>query len=181
MKEHADLNLDNWVQESCSISAFTSDLEEPKTFSEAWNHQEPKIRNQWREAMKKELNNMECKNVWTEKQKNEIPIDRRLVGCKWVVKLKRDGAHRARLAALGYSQVPGIDFTESFAPVVNDVTFRIALTRMMVENLDSMLMDVETAFLYGDLDEEINMEVPVGLNEVYPNSINENETNLEHI
>ena len=42
-------------------------------------------------------------------------------------------------------------------------------------------MDVETAFLYGDLDEEINMEVPVGLNEVYPNSINENETNLEHI
>ena len=93
MKEHVDLNLDNWVQESCSISAFTSDLEEPKTFSEAWNHQEPKIRNQWREAMKKELTNMECKNVWTEKQKNENPIDRRLVGCKWVVKLKRDGAH----------------------------------------------------------------------------------------
>ena len=50
-------------------------------------------------------------------------------------KVKRDGTHRARLVALGYSQVPGIDFTEIFAPVVNDVTFRIALTRIMVENL----------------------------------------------
>ena len=59
---------------------------------------------------------------------------------------------------------------------MNDVTFRIALTRMMMENLDSMIMDVETAFLYGDLDEEIYMEVPLGLDEVYPNSINENET-----
>ena len=77
---------------------------------------------------------------------------------------------------LGYSQVPGIDFTKTFAPLVNDVTFRIALTRMMVENLDSMLMDVETSFLYGELDEEIYMEIPVGLNEVYPYSINEENT-----
>ena len=44
---------------------------------------------------------------------------------------------------------------------MNDVVFRIALMRMRMVNLDSMLMDVETAFLYGDLDEEIYMEVPV--------------------
>ena len=131
------------------MSALISDLEEPKTFSEAWNHQEPKIRNLWMKAIKKELNNMEYKKVWTEKQKNEIPIDRRLVPRKWVFKVKRDGMCKARLVALGYSQVPGIDFIENFAPAVNDVTFRIALTRMMVENLDSMFMDVETAFLYG--------------------------------
>ena len=89
---------------------------------------------------------------------------------------KRNGTHRAVLVALGYSQVPGIDFTETFAPMVNDVTFRIVQARMMVENLDSMLMDVEAGFLYGELDEEIYLEVPLGLNEVYPNSINEENT-----
>ena len=53
MKEHEDLNLDNWVQESCFMSTLTSDPEEPKTFSEAWNYQEHKIRNLWREPIKK--------------------------------------------------------------------------------------------------------------------------------
>ena len=103
---------------------------------------------------------MESKKVWTEKQIMK-PKKRTLVGCKQVFKVERDGTLRAREAALGYSQVPGIDFTENLAPVVNDVVFRIALMRMRMVNLDSMLMDVETAFLYGDLDEEIYMEVPV--------------------
>ena len=52
MKEHTDLNLDDWVQESCFISALTSDPEEPKPFRESWNHQEPKLRNLQREAIK---------------------------------------------------------------------------------------------------------------------------------
>ena len=68
---------------------------------------------------------------------------------------------------MGYSQVPGVDFTDNFAPVVNDVTFRDALTRMMMEELDCMFMDVETAFLYGEIEEEIYMEVPVGMKEVF--------------
>ena len=59
------------------------------------------------------------------------------------------------MVALGYSQVPGVDFTDNFAPVVNDVAFRVTLTRMMIEDMDCMLMDVETAFLYGEIEEEI--------------------------
>ena len=82
MKEHTHLNLDSWVQEPCFMFSLTSDPEEPKTFSEAWSHQNQKTRNQWREAIKKELNNMEYKKVRTEKQKSEIPTDRRLAGCK---------------------------------------------------------------------------------------------------
>ena len=74
---------------------------------------------------------------------------------KWVSKVKRDGTYRARLVALGYSQIPGVDYTDNFAPVAHDVSFRIALARMMVEKLDSLVMDVETAFLYGDIEEEI--------------------------
>ena len=85
----------------------------------------------------------------------DVPNDRMLIGCKWAFKIKRDGTYRARLVALSYSQVPCVDFTDNFAPVVNDVTFRIALARMMMEDLKCMLIAVETAFLYGEIEEEI--------------------------
>ena len=71
--------------------------------------------------------------------------------------------YRARLVALGYSQIPGVDYTDNFAPVAHDVSFRIALARMMVEKLDSLVMDVETAFLYGDIEEEIFMKSAIGM------------------
>jgi hypothetical protein len=65
--------------------------------------------------------------------------------------------------ACGYSQVPGIDFSESFAPVLNDVSFRIMLIAKLVWDMTSTVVDIETAFLHGDLDEKIYMEVPKGL------------------
>ena len=101
------------------------------------------------------------RGVWRKIDKMKIPENRRLIGNKWVFKIKRDGTYRARLVAPGYRQIPGVDFTDNFAPVANDVSFRIALARMMVEKLDSLVMDVETAFLYGDIEEEIFMKSPV--------------------
>ena len=80
---------------------------------------------------------------------------------------------RARLVALGHSQIPGVEYTDNFAPVAHDVTFRIALARMMVEMLDSLVMDVEIAFLYGEIDEEIFMKSPVGMKEIDPGSSSE--------
>jgi hypothetical protein len=65
--------------------------------------------------------------------------------------------------ACGYSEVPGIDFSESFAPVLNDVSFRIMLIAKLVWDMTSTVADIKTAFLHGDLDEEIYMEVPKGL------------------
>ena len=65
------------------------------------------------------------------------------MGNKWVFKIERDGTYSARLVALGYSQIPGVDYTDTFAPVAHDVSSRIALARMMVEKLDSLVMDVE--------------------------------------
>ena len=108
--------------------------------------------------------------VWRKIDKVKIPEDRRLIGNKWVFKIKRDGTYRARLVALGYSQIPGVDYTDNFAPVAHDVSFRIALVRRMVEKLDSLEMDVETAFLYGDIEEEISMKSPVGMEEIDPGS-----------
>jgi len=55
---------------------------------------------------------------------------------------------------LGYSQVPGVDFSDNFAPVVNDVTFRIVQVIRMMLQFDAVLVDVETAFHYGVLNEK---------------------------
>jgi Reverse transcriptase (RNA-dependent DNA polymerase) len=57
--------------------------------------------------------------------------------------------------ACGYSQIPGIDFNESFAPVVNNVSFWIMLIVKLIWNLQAFIVDVETAFLHSDLQEEI--------------------------
>jgi Reverse transcriptase (RNA-dependent DNA polymerase) len=77
--------------------------------------------------------------------------------------VKRNGVFRARPVACGYSQVPGIDFTESFAPVLNDVNFRMMLIAKLVWSMTSTVVDIKTAFLHSNLDEEIYMDVPMGL------------------
>jgi hypothetical protein len=77
--------------------------------------------------------------------------------------VKRNGVFRARLVLGGYSQVPGVDFTESFAPVLNDVIFRLMLISKLVWDMTSIVIDIETAFLHGNLDKEIYFDVPMGL------------------
>ena len=167
--ERADLTMEDWIQETCLISAVTSGPTEPKPFQEAWHYPVESERNSWRTAIRKEIRSMIERGVWRKTDRKKIPNNRRLIGNKWVFKIKRDGTYRARLVALGYSQIPGVDYTDNFAPVAHDVSFRIALARMMVEKLDSLVMDVETAFLYGDIEEEIFMS-PVGMEEIDPGS-----------
>ena len=169
--ERAELTMEDWIQETCFISAVTSGPTEPKTFQEAWHSPIEEERNKWQAAIRKEIRSMINRGVWRKIDKMKIPENRRLIGNKWVFKIKRDGTYRARLVALGYSQIPGVDFTDNFAPVAHDVSFKIALARMMVEKLDSLVMDVETAFLYGDIkEEEIFMKSPVGMEEIDPGS-----------
>jgi Reverse transcriptase (RNA-dependent DNA polymerase) len=107
---------------------------------------------------------MSKKEVWEIIKKENIPKDRRTIKCKWIFKIKRNGIFRARLVACGYSQIPGIDFNESFAPVINNVSFRIMLVAKLIWNLKAHINDVETAFLHGELQEEINMNIPEGMN-----------------
>ena len=65
--------------------------------------------------------------------------------------------------ACGYSQIPGVDFSDNYAPVVNDITFRLMLIVLIIYALSSKIADVETAFLYGALEEVIFMECPPGM------------------
>jgi len=64
--------------------------------------------------------------------------------------------------ACGYSQIPGVDFTEAYSPVIHDVTWRILLVLYLTKRYHAKIIDIETAFLYGDLEEEIYMDCPEG-------------------
>ena len=63
--------------------------------------------------------------VWRHVKRRDFPNDCRLVGWRWVFKVKRNGVYHARLVAKGFSQIPGADFTDNYSPVVNDATFRL--------------------------------------------------------
>ncbi|MEM7375830.1 MAG: reverse transcriptase domain-containing protein, partial [Bacteroidota bacterium] len=88
---------------------------------------------------------------------------RKPMGCKWVLKHKRDGRYRARLVGKGFTQIPGVDFTESFAPVVHDITIKLLLI-IFQQHPEWTLkyLDVSTAFLYGKLTDPLYMEIPPG-------------------
>ena len=92
-----------------------------------------------------------------------MPKDQRCVKNKWVFKIKRNGVYRSRLVACGYSQIAGVDFSENYAPVINNVTWRTMLIMMIKNNPESMIIDVETTFLHGNLEEEIYMVCPDGM------------------
>ena len=150
--------------EQVNLALLTTDfMKEPSSFEEAINCKRKEDQDAWKEAINKELNEMTKRGVWEVIDEQNVPNDRRCIKNKWIFKVKRNGTFRARLVACGYSQVPGIDFTESFAPVLNDVSFRIMLTAKIVWDMTSTVVDIETAFLHGDLDEEIYMDVPLGL------------------
>ena len=115
--------------------------------------------------MNQEIQNIFDKKVWRRITKKDIPSDKKLIGCRWVFKLKDNGVFRARLVALGYSQRPGIDFTDYYAPVVNDTTMKIVILMSLIFGFSTEHTDIETAFLYGDLDEEVYMKLPPGFDQ----------------
>jgi Reverse transcriptase (RNA-dependent DNA polymerase) len=79
--------------------------------------------------------------------------------------LKDDGCSRARTVAKGFNQIPGQDFKENHAPGVNDTTFHLILVLKILFGLEAGQFDIETAFLYGNLEEELWMAFPQGYDE----------------
>ena len=157
-----DPDWKNWYK-NIPESAYKDHFDVPNSFDEAWNHPDPWQRDKWRAAILKEFDKMNALKVWKKIKKSSMPKGRRTVKHKWVLEIKRSGIFRARLVACGYSQVPGVDFKEIYSPVSNDVTFLLMLICAIRYEWDYLLMDVETAFLLGKLEEEIYMECPEGL------------------
>jgi len=77
--------------------------------------------------------------------------------------IRRDGTFCARLVACGYSQIPGADFMENYAPVINNITWHILIVAHANWKLDAIISDVETVFLHGKLKEEIFINLPEGM------------------
>ncbi|KAL0388718.1 UNVERIFIED_CONTAM: Retrovirus-related Pol polyprotein from transposon RE2 [Sesamum radiatum] len=131
---------------------------EPENFETAVKH---KV---WVQAMEEEIKMIEKNNTW---ELTDRPKDKEVIGVKWIykTKLNADGSiqkHKARLVAKGYSQLPGIDYTETFAPVARLDTIRALIAIAANKKWKIYQMDVKSAFLNGYIDEEIYVEQPQG-------------------
>jgi hypothetical protein len=136
--------------------------DEPRTYQQALNGPHA---DSWRAAIRSELTSLHKAGTWRYVQK---PSDANLVGCRWVFKIKRDkdgGIHKfkARLVAQGFTQVYGIDYAETYAPVARYTSIRLIIALAAHYDWELHQMDVETAYLNGELDTPIYMRAPEGL------------------
>jgi hypothetical protein len=134
---------------------------DPVSFQEAMSSQDAAF---WREAINDEIESIMSNHVW---KLVDLPVGCKTIGCKWIFKkkLKADGTidkFKARLVAKGFKQKEGIDYFDTFAPVTRISTIRILIAMAAIYKLQIHQMDVKTAFLNGELDEEIYMEQPEG-------------------
>ena len=151
----------NWWQNNVACSDGEYSSEEPTTVDEALNSPD---KEQWKRALDNEYSAHIKNNTWT---LTNLPEGRKAIDCRWVfkVKYKADGSverHKARLVAKGCSQKPGLDYEETFSPVAKYTSIRSLLAIANQLNLEVHQMDVSTAFLNGDLEEEIYMSQPEG-------------------
>lgn len=120
---------------------------------------------QWKDAIEAELNSLNKRNVFGPIVLT--PQSVKPVGYKWVFVRKRNEKneimrYKARLVAQGFSQRPGIDYEQTYSPVMDTITFRYLISLTVLQKLEMRLMDVVTAYLYGSLDSDIYMKIPEG-------------------
>ncbi|GLT35869.1 hypothetical protein SLA2020_102850 [Shorea laevis] len=135
---------------------------EPKSIEECQQRSDwPK----WKDAIQAKLKSLEKRQVFgsiVQTSNNVKPV-----GYKWVFVRKRNEKnevmrYKARLVAQGFTQIPSIDYEETYSPVMDAITFRFLISLVVFEGLQIRLMDVVTAYLYGSLDSDIYMKVPIG-------------------
>jgi len=122
--------------------------------------QDPK----WNDAMKEELLALQKNMTW---KLVHLPKGKKAVGCKWVFTVKQTpegkvDRYKARLVAKGYNQTYGIDYDETFAPVAKMGTVRTLISCAANFGWPLHQLDVKNAFLHGDLQEEVYMEISPG-------------------
>ncbi|CAL9023657.1 unnamed protein product [Prunus brigantina] len=145
-----------WRSINDIMAQYNMCIVEPENFEEA------DLYESWKKAMEAELEMIEKNNTW---QLVERPFNKPVIGIKWVykTKLNLDGTvqkNKARLVAKGYSQKPGIDYNETFAPVARLDTIRTLIALAAQKEWNLYQLDVKSAFLNGVLKEEVYEEQP---------------------
>lgn len=141
-----------------------TDEGEPQSFAEAIEMEE---KDKWLQAMEEEIQSLKENQTY---DLVELPKGRKALRNKWVFKLKNEEnnpnpRYKARIVVKGCNQKKGIDFDEIFSPVVKMTSIRAILGLAAKLDLEIEQLDVKTAFLHGDLEEEIYMEQPEGFEE----------------
>ncbi|CAJ2665853.1 unnamed protein product [Trifolium pratense] len=154
-------------KEAISNSCFISKIE-PKNVKEALTDE------YWINAMQEELTQFKRSEVWDLVPR---PDGINVIGTKWVYKNKTDEngditRNKARLVAQGYTQIEGVDFDETFAPVARLESIRLLLAVACILKFKLYQMDVKSAFLNGYLNEEVYVEQPKGfVDPSFPNHV----------
>ncbi|SGZ10669.1 BQ5605_C102g13149 [Microbotryum silenes-dioicae] len=144
------------------VKSITSD---PQTWREAMSSDKHEV---WARAANDEFNSMRNDfNVFTIKDRSTVPMGATIVTSKFVWKTKRNAlgeitGHKARLVAQGNWQRDGIDFNKTFAPVARFSSIRSLLALVATNGLHVHQVDIDKAYLHGDLDHDIWMTAPRG-------------------
>nr|GEW66585.1 ribonuclease H-like domain-containing protein [Tanacetum cinerariifolium] len=154
-------NFVSYVNLSSQNKCFSTELNKsfkPKNFYEA--SKDP----HWTEAMNNDMDALYRNDTL---EITDLPIGRKAICGKWVYKIKYKSSgdidiYKARYVAKGFNQKEGIDFDETFSPVVKIVTIRCVINLVVQNNWSIYQLDVNNAFLYGDLDETVYMTLPEG-------------------
>ena len=146
-----------------AVAYASKESQEPATFSEAMKGHDHR---KWRVAIDEELQALTANGTFTIA---DMPPDRDLITSKWVFKIKYFASgtldrYKARLVARGFSQKYGIDYEETFAPTLRFESLRMLLAMAAKHDLEIHQLDISNAYLQGNLDEEIYMEILEGMN-----------------
>ena len=143
----------------CECCNLVRDSTEPRTVREALSGE---CADNWKAAMEEEIGQLSASEAWEIVRR---PYGRKVIGSKWVFKVKsnEDGhieRYKARLVAQGYNQVQGIDYEDSYSPVVKIKSFRLLMALAVEKGWTDRQLDVKSAYLNSELKEELFMEQP---------------------